>query len=63
MSRSDSVVPAAGGCSGGGLFRGKGLGSGGDSKGGNGAEVLSPVRGVSGSLSTDLVKEKSVSMV
>ena len=65
MSRPGSVVPspAAGCCSGGGLVRGKGLGSGGDSKGADGAEVLGLVRGVSGSPSADLVKEEAVSMV
>ena len=42
---------------------GKGLGSGGDSRGADGAEVLGPVRGVSGSPSADLVKDEAVSMV
>ena len=46
-----------------GLVRGKGLGSGGDSQGADGAEVLGLVRGVSGSPSADLVKEEAVSMV
>ena len=41
----------------------RGLGSGGDSKGAEGAEVLDLVRGVSGSPSADLVKEEAVSMV
>ena len=45
------------------LSPGKGLGSGGDSRGADGAEVLGPVRGVSGSPSADLVKDEAVSMV
>ena len=55
------VVPlglATGGGSGGGLVRGNGLGSEGDSRGVDEVDVLGLVRDVSGNPSADLVKGK-----
>ena len=60
--RSESS-PAAGGGSGGGLVRGNGLGSEGDSRGADGVDVLGLVRGVSGSPIADLVKKEVLELV
>ena len=60
--RSD-LSPATGGGSGGGLVRGYGLGSEGDSRGADGVDVLGLVRGVTGSPRADLEKEEAVSNV
>ena len=59
MPKSTCVIPSP--ANGGGS--GRGLGSGGDSQGVVGAETLGLGRGVSGSPSAGLVKEKALSEV
>ena len=59
----ERFFPCSWGWLGGGLVRGKGLVSESDSRCADGVDVLGLVRGISGSPSADLVKEKAVSMV